>query len=428
MFANPCTNCGADGGSFPGLPEVQGLGAQSWQVQYSNWQPRISATYALGESTLLRASYAQFADQASYIGYWASTTPAPNAYYYYWDDKNRDGKVQPNEVLFKPGSQGYLYGVDPASIRPDQVPPSYKGLKTPATTEITAGFDHQFADDVAVSATLSYRNTTNLQQHLLTGSSLATYEFLGRAQGTATAADGFTINFDEPYYKYTGAPGETVGITSSTVTNRPGATQRYYLVDLSLLKRLSASWTVRGNFGWNSFRQYLTPQSLQNPNNLAEPWIDGIGPNDNGGLANGIISASWQFNISGLYQGPWGLSFGANFFGRQGYPNPYYVQAVTRDPYGYLNMLIGRVGDYRYANVYEVDFRLQESFEIGPVTVIPSVEIFNVTNENTVLSRDQGVGAYDLAADPHFQENPSFNQIILTQSPRIVRLALQVNF
>jgi len=430
MFANPCTNCGADGGSFPGLPEVQGQGAQSWQVQYSNWQPRVSATYALGEKkrTLLRASYAQFVDQAAYIGFWASTTPIINGYYYYWDDLNHDRNVQSNEVLFNPGNVGYFYGVDPASIRPDQVPQSFRGLKTPTTTEITAGLDHQFTDDFAVSATLSYRNTANLQQHLLTGSSLSTYEFLGRAQGTATADDGFTISFDEPYYGFTGAPGDTVGITSSTATNRPGATQRYYLVDLSLVKRLSSNWMVRGSFGWNSFRQYLTPESIQNPNNLAEPWVDGIGPNDNGGLANGIIDANWQFNISALYQGPWGLSFGANFFGRQGYPNPYFVTAVTGDPYGYLSMLIGKVGDYRYANVYEVDFRLQERLEIGPVTVIPTVELFNVTNENTVLSRDQGVGAYDRNGDPPFQENPSFNQIIQTQSPRIVRLGLEVRF
>src|SRR5262249_39907869 len=53
-FASPCTNCGADGGDFPGLPAVNGGGAKHWQIQYSNWQPRVSATYALGpkKSTL----------------------------------------------------------------------------------------------------------------------------------------------------------------------------------------------------------------------------------------------------------------------------------------------------------------------------------------------------------------------------------------
>ena len=59
-----------------------------------------------------------------------------------------------------------------------------------------------------------------------------------------------------------------------------------------------------------------------------------VAQSNNGGLVVGraswgnvFINASWQFNVSGLYQGPWGLAAGANFFGRQGYPNPYWVAA-----------------------------------------------------------------------------------------------------
>jgi hypothetical protein len=423
MFANPCTDCGADGGSFPGLPGVKGLGAKDWQVQYTNWQPRVSATYALGEkkSTLLRASYARFADQMGYLAYWASTTPVVTGYYYYWNDLNEDHNVQPNEVLFNEGVKGFSDGVDPASIRSDQVPPSFRGLKTPTTNELTAGFDHQFTDNFAVSGTFSYRSTANLQQHLPTGASLSSYEFLGRAQGTATA-NGFAITFDEPFYGYTGAS------PSTTLTNRPGATQEYLGVDVSLVKRLSRNWMVQGNIGWNSFRQYLTTQSIQNPNNLFEPWEDGIGPNDNGGLANGLINASWQFNVNGLYQGPWGLSFGFNFFGRQGYPAAYFVSTSTQDLYFSQNILIAKADTYRYANVYQLDFRLQETFQIGPVTVVPAVELFNVTNENTILSRNQSVGWYNRAEATPFSQDPYFNQITQIQSPRIVRLGLQVNF
>ena len=433
LFTDPCTNCGADGGSFPGLPAVQGRGAKDWQIQYTNWQPRVSATYALGEkkSTLLRASYAQFADQIGYLAYWASTTPNINGYYYYWDDLNHDHNVQPNEVQFGRGIQGYMYGLDPASVSSDAIPPSFRHLKTPITNEVTAGFDHQFTDDFAVSATFTYRNTANLQEHLPVGADLSSYTFLGRAQGMATAANGFTITFDEPYYGYTGTLPD--GVASTTVTNRPGFTQRYYGVDLSVVKQLSRNWILRGSFGWNDFRQYLTSGSIQNPNNLAEAWIDGIGPNDNGGLANGFINASWQFSVNGLYQGPWGLAFGVNFFGRQGYPNTYSVGVNTQDLYFSQNFLIGRVGDYRYPDLYELDLRLQETLRIGPATVIPAVELFNVTNSNTVQSRYNGVGSYNGKAagtpdDPKFNKNYYFNQIQQIQSPRIVRLGLQLNF
>ena len=120
MFASPCTNCGADGGSFPGLPEVKCQGTKDWQIQYTNWQPRVSATYALGEkkNTLLRASYARFADQIGYLGFWASTTPVMNGYYYYWTDLNHDHDVQPNEVLFNKTVPGFCNGIDPASFEP----------------------------------------------------------------------------------------------------------------------------------------------------------------------------------------------------------------------------------------------------------------------------------------------------------------------
>ncbi len=429
MFLNPCTNCGADGGSFPGLPGVKGQGAKDWQIQYSNWQPRISATYALGEkkSTLLRASYARFADQIGYLGYWASTTATMTGYYYYWTDLNHDHNVQPNEVLFNEGIRGYYLGIDPASVTADQVPPSYRELRTPLTTELTAGFDHQFTSDFAVSGTFTYRLTTDLQQHLPTGARFSSYEFVGQAQGTAAAyGNGMTISFDEPYFGFVGTLDPNLPVTS--ITNRPGFTQRYYGLDISVVKQLSRNWTLRGNFGWNEFRQYLTAQSIQNPNNLAEPWIDGIGPNDNGGLANGLIDATWQFNVSGLYQGPWGVTFGVNFFGRQGYPIPYFVGVYTKDIYFSQNFLIGKVGDYRYPNLYQLDLRLQKAFSIGPITVIPAVELFNVANSNTILARDNGLGGYNKDDTPAFTQSPFFNQITQIQSPRIVRLGLQVNF
>jgi hypothetical protein len=62
-FANP---------TYPDLlPQVDYHGAPNWQFVYKNWQPRASATYALGEkkNTLLRASYGRFADQLGFVSY-----------------------------------------------------------------------------------------------------------------------------------------------------------------------------------------------------------------------------------------------------------------------------------------------------------------------------------------------------------------------
>ncbi len=422
-------------GRLPGPAGDQVQRCCRTQFNYTNWQPRISATYALGEkkTTLLRASYAQFADQLGFLGYYGSGVPISNGYYYYWTDLNHDHIVQPNEVHFEEDVYSFYNGIDPAVLpnNPNTIDPNFK---TPLTNEFTLGIDQQFTDTLAVSATFSYRKTTRLQQSLDSGSNIGTWALVDHATGTAVAANGFTLNFNEPFYALT-LENEPPGVTLS---NRSGATQQYYGVDLSVVKRLSDHWSFRGNFGWNNFTQHLTTASIQDPNNL---WALGgqncgsppqtscpaIGYSDKTSL---FINANWQFNVNALYQGPWGIDFGVNFFGRQGYPNPYYVRTTARDAAGIshsYNILIDQVDTYRYDNVYELDFRLAKTFTIGGVTVIPAAELFNVANSGTVLQRYQRTGRYR-ASTGEFTPSSYFNQIIEVQSPRIVRLGLQVSF
>lgn len=440
---------------FPDLlPTVQYHGASNWQFDFTNWQPRVSATYSLGEkkTTLLRASYAQFADQLGFIGYYASGVPISNGYYYYWNDTNGDHFFQPNEL----GSfYGFYNDIDPAVLPnvPNTIAPN---LKVPKTNEFTVGVDQQITDTMAASATFNYRKTNNLIQQLPTGAGqLGSWELAGRTlcysnpddqssplvPCSATAANGFTIAFDEPYYRMT-LPEEPGGVT---ISDRPGATQKYYGVDFSFVKRLSDHWALRANFGWNSFKQYLTASSFQDPNNtlggtncvsvpapVAPPQVSCIATGWSS-KTSVFLNADWQFNVSALYQGPWGIDFGANFFGRQGYPNPYYVRTRAVDAAGnshrYLTQ-IQQVDTYRYGNVYELDFRLAKTITLGGVAIIPSAELFNVANANTVLQRRQRVGDYRIRSSGErvFSQSSYFNDIIEVQSPRIVRLGISVNF
>ena len=434
LFSQACTACGYGGlGDFPGLPEVKYNGASSTQFDYTNWQPRISATYALGEkkTTLLRGSYAQFADQLGFLGYYGSGVPISNGYYYYWTDINHDHIVQPNEVHFEYGVYSFYNGIDPSTLpgNPNHIDSNFK---TPLTTEWTFGVDQQLTDTVAVSGTFSYRTTKNLQQTLDNGAGLADWSLVGNATGTATAANGFTLNFSEPYYALN-LPDEPTGVTLS---NRPGATQRYYGVDFSIVKRMSDHWSARANFGWNNFTQLLTPASIQDPNNY---WAQGGqncgSPPQSSCPAVGysskdsvFINANWQFNVNAVYQGPLGIDFGVNLFGRQGYPNPYYVRTRARDAAGIshtYNILIDQVDTYRYADVYELDFRLAKTFNIGGVSIVPAAELFNVANSGTILQRYQRTGQY---RNGDFTPSQYFNQILEVQSPRILRLGIQVNF
>ena len=88
---------------------------------------------------------------------------------------------------------------------------------------------------------------------------------------------------------------------------------------------------------------------------------------------------------------------------------------------------IDQVDTFRYDNVYEFDLRLAKTFQFGQVAVTPAAELFNVANAGTVLQRGQRVGDYR-ASNGRFSPNDTFNQIFEIQSPRIVRLGINVNF
>jgi len=77
--------------------------------------------------------------------------------------------------------------------------------------------------------------------------------------------------------------------------------------------------------------------------------------------------------------------------------------------------------------VYEFDLRLAKTFNFGQVAVTPAAELFNVANAGTILQRVQRVGDYR-ASTGRFTQNDLFNQISEVQSPRIVRLGINVAF
>jgi hypothetical protein len=351
--------------------------------------------------------------------------------------------VQANEVDLENGFYGFYNDINPAILPnvPNIIDPE---LKTPKTSEVTFGIDHQLTDDFAISATFNYRTTNSLLDNIPNGSNGGTWELAGRTvceneetgvlePCTATAANGFTLTFDEPFYSLT-LPVEPDGVT---INNRPEATQKYYGVDLAIVKRLSDRWMFRANFGWNKFQQHLAlPASIVDPNNLFGGTNCGAVPQSSC-VATGYsskdsvrINANWQFNVNAMYQGPWGINLGVNFFGRQGYPNPYYVRARAVDAADVshrYSIQIAQVDTFRYDDVYELDMRLAKTFNFGQVAVTPAAELFNVANAGTVLQRGQRAGDYR-ASTGVFSQASTFNQIFEVQSPRIVRLGINVAF
>lgn len=408
------------------LPGLTSQDDEGWPIEHKDWQPRISATYALGKEkkTLLRASYARFANQLGSFVYQLNSFPINSGLYYYWADQNGDRTVQRNEVDLD--SFCCFYNVDPNVIPPNALDPN---LETPTTDEIVLGVDRQLTSDLAVSVAYTYRHFDHLQMYTRIGSDASSWELVGLAAGTATAANGFTLSFSEPYY-FLNLPEDPSG---DLYRNRPGSTQTFHGVELQVVKRLSNRWSARVGFAWQDWTQDTSEEAIAlNPNN---EWLLGA-PNDDGGIAVGYgretiwFNADWQFNISGLYQAPWGINVAANFFGRQGNPTGYYVRTNNDGQYAARHRpSIGHLDDFRLDDIYELDMRIEKAFHLGPLELTPSVDVFNVLNDNAVIQRDPRVGDVRLrSTGVVFTENSSFNQILETQSPRIVRLGLRLTF
>ena len=416
--------------TFPDLlPAVVYNGDTGTPFNYKNWQPRVSASYAFGKDrkTLARASYARYADQLGFLPYQLNGLPIVSGIYYYWNDANHDHHVDAGEIDFGSGPLSY-YNVDPftAPNPPNALAPNFK---TPTTDEITAGIDHQIFNDFAVSATYTYRHAKNFQYAIPLGSTLDSWIPAGTAQGVATdPGTGFSLPFNVPFYSLnTESP-----VTGSLFLNRPGASTTYHGIEFSAVKRLSNKWMARVSAGWNNWTQDIPPEAILEPNNR---WDLG-GQNENGGTVVGFsgkstlwINARWQFNVAALYQLPLGLNLGANFFGREGYPQSYYVRTRVADPNlgSRILNLNGHIDDFRLDNVYELDLRLDKTFLLGQVAITPSAEVFNITNNGTVLQRESRIGDFRVS-NQTFTQYAFFNQILETQSPRILRLGLRVSF
>ncbi len=425
------------------LPAIQYAGDTGYPITWKTVEPRVGATYALGKDrkTLLRASYARFANQLGSEIYYSNAFPGTALLYYYWNDPNGNHRVEPDEVDTSPSnlaSWAYVNPQDTASTTSiNRVSPN---LKPPETDEFIVGAERQIFSDLSASIAYTHRNTRNLEfpsfpagAPPIVGVTRSDYQYAGNASGTATAADGFSLSFDEPYYALATCPDPCAGVV---IANRPDSSMVYDGVELQVVKRLSHGWSMRVGVAYNDWRQTVGPGAIINPNNLrggtnASGAV--VEPAGKLGAASGsYINSKWQFNVSGTVLLPLEITAAANFFGRQGFPTVYFVNAFTRDTLGRdrIRLQIGEVSAYRDPDVYELDLHLERLFRIASkVTVTPSLDCFNVANSHTVLQRFGSVGAYDATgATPVFTQSANFNDPSERLSDRTFRAGVRISF
>ena len=78
--------------------------------------------------------------------------------------------------------------------------------------------------------------------------------------------------------------------------------------------------------------------------------------------------------------------------------------------------MLDPLGDVRLPNVQTLDFRVDKGFTFGRTKLLPTLDIFNLGNVNTVLARRRN------------QEAGNANFISGIVAPRIVRFGVRVTW
>jgi len=424
--------------SVPAVPGIPLLPAVSAPVvkgvyKWNSITPRVGVTIALDgdRKGIVRASYATFASQlpgseAAFV------SPIQYSYAYYNAvDLNADGVAQLTEILFNQGLQGYS-GFDPTNPgRVSTVNSVDPDIKSPITHEFIVGIDREIVPNFGFSAAFTYRQMNDLLWDPLTGVRSSDYTQTGSLSGSLPELGTYNV----PFYALRAAAVPAGG--GQTETNRQGYHQRYWGLEVSAHKRLSNRWMGRFGFSTNDWREYFDDPSLSildptrgpSPNLPARPFA---GPDVNGGLvvrrSDGsgksniyLVSPKYQIVANGLYQGPWGMNFGANLVAREGYTQPFFMsQVTTGDPLGRKDvLLVNNIDDFRLPAVTSLDTRIEKKFTFGRAAIALDFDVFNVLNAGTTLEKQY---------DARLSGPTGFGSVLEIMNPRIARLGARFVF
>lgn len=429
----PCIstlNCTAGNGSLTARLPGLGFPGHDTDLEWKSISPRIGATWALGadKKTLLRAAYNRYVSQLGSTV--SSSSPfGTSLFTFYGVDLNNDRTIQRNELM-KVRSFG---GINPAN--PTAVSSTRRidyDMNPPSTDEILLGGERELWADFSVGLTFTHRKTSDLAAVFFEKTqgagdfySAADYEDTGKKTTNGIPVYGLKSTVPTPLF--------------SVIRNRPDYEQTFNGLELTATKRLSNDWMLRFNASYNDYTDdcggsaFANPTPQLNSTGIVNGYAAAGGPPacaggqlapqsaGSGAFGNVFINSKWNFNLNGLYVAPWGINIGANLFARQGYP-AVFRERITGVRGGDPDVVLDSIGSERFDNVYQLDLRLAKDFRImNLVTLQISGDVFNATNERTILQRNTLLlqNGTPIA---------SGNRITEIQAPRVFRVGGKITF
>jgi hypothetical protein len=422
---------------FPNLVPGIDFGGYDAPFSWNTLHPRIGLTWALDDSrrTLLRANFSRYAGQldANTVGF---ANLSGNAGYvdYPWEDRNGDLFVQRDEVLLSRGFIAPGGGFNPDNptsvVSADSLDPD---LEAPLTTGVVVGVEREVMPNLAVSANYTWSRSSNYVG--LTGAAdplglmfipwrgltANDYDQIGTLTGTLPDGQGYSVPIFAPDAALVAANGN-----GRELTNYDGYYTTYNGLELSIVKRMSNRWMMRGAFAWNNPREHYDAGArnlLGNPTRYeSSSLVDGgIAAQRSAGSGSGdvFVNGKWQINVNGAYDLGRGFEVAGNFFGRQGNPYPIF-QSATLGLDGNLRVLVSpELDTFRFDDLWNLDLRGSKTLSYDRFNVQLIADLFNVFNANTELNRQRNITQMSAT---------SFGRLTQNLSPRILRFGVRVGF
>ena len=418
-------------GIMPDLLPAVTFGGVDPGIVFNDFSPRLGLTYDLAGNgkTIAHANYARYYGQVGTGAIAGQVNPLSGVTVRYpWADLNGDRLVQANEVFPTNGNfanfQALSGNWDPASPSlPTTANSIDKNLKNDTTDEFIVGASRELGSSFAVSADYIWRRYDNFNSTFTNG--LSSTDYISTQYTPTCTVAGARCDTVTAYYP-TFQPG---GIT--TLLNTPNFNRSFNGFEVSARKRMSHHWLMNSSFSYNSIIQNYGAGSFQNPNNIDKRnGFQYDYATSGSGIGNVFVNAKWLYKLSGMYQLPYAVNVSAFYNTRQGYPfeaavqltNPIVLtatgQTVTSLPNGggTPTILLDAIGENRLPNFQNLDLHVERPVTLGSLHFVPSMDVFNVTNNNTVQAFRGN------------QNATNANNIQAIVAPRVIRFGIRVNW
>ncbi len=390
---------------------------------WHNWAPRVAGTFDVfgNGKTAIKVSWGKYLDQIS-----TGTPPNPNAsinQVYVWNDLNGDLVFQPGNATWD--GQKYVGGEFGALTETNNLAVATfdRSVRRPYRNELTMTLDHELFPGFLLD--ISYLHTREKDPQGTIENPIDLWPSLYTPiQLTDPGRDGVLGTADDkPITVY----NRNAGVTTTTRTiNDDRLATRYNGLDIVATKRFDKGWTLLAGYTYSQTKADLV--SLANPNTA---FVNASGVT--GGRRH-------NFKASGSYQLPWQVLVAANLRLQSGLPItrtwavPSCSASVTSNCVRQSQVTVNAEsrGSVELKRLPTVDVRAGRFFSVGADRLELSVDVYNLTNSNTVFATRTSTGLTPIrvSGNPAVPTTNIATFLSPTQflAPRVARFNVTYNF